>query len=199
MINRTRNTKILATLGPASSDKDMIRKLFEAGVDLFRLNFSHGSAADHKARMDIIRELEKEFDRPIGVVADMQGPKLRVGKFKGGKISLKEGMKIRFDLDSTEGDEKRVQLPHPEVIETLEKGQNILLDDGKVRIEIVEKGKDYLVGKVIAGQTLSNNKGFNLPGRIKTEKILSPLLTWVLTGLRSLSCKRRKTRQKRKN
>ncbi len=164
MINRTRNTKILATLGPASSDKDMIRKLFEAGVDLFRLNFSHGSAADHKARMDIIRELEKEFDRPIGVVADMQGPKLRVGKFKGGKISLKEGMKIRFDLDSTEGDEKRVQLPHPEVIETLEKGQNILLDDGKVRIEIVEKGKDYLVGKVIAGQTLSNNKGFNLPG-----------------------------------
>ncbi|MGE4313132.1 MAG: pyruvate kinase [Pseudobdellovibrionaceae bacterium] len=163
-IQRTRNTKILATLGPASSDEAVLRKLFEAGVDLFRLNFSHGSAADHKARMDIIRKLEAEYDRPIGVVADLQGPKLRVGKFAEGSIELEEGMVIRFDLDPTPGDTKRVQLPHPEVIKALTAGEQILMDDGKVRIEIVEQGKDYLMGKVIAGRKLSNNKGFNVPG-----------------------------------
>lgn len=164
ILHRNRRTKILATLGPASASPEMIRRLFIAGVDVFRLNFSHGTHADHKARLDAIRALEKEFSVPTCVVADLQGPKLRVGKFKGGAIALKEGMAFRLDLDTAEGDEARVNLPHPEIIGVLEKGDRILMDDGKVRMEITGKGKDYLEAKVIAGVRLSNNKGVNVPG-----------------------------------
>lgn len=166
MIRRNRQTKIVATLGPASSDLKMMEKLFEAGVDVFRLNFSHGTADDHRARMKQIRGLEQKYQRPIGVLADLQGPKNRIGKFKNGSIELTEGQEIRFDLDKAEGDETRVNLPHPEVIEVLDKGSEILLDDGNVRVEVIEKGKDYLQCKVVAGQKLSNNKGFNIPGVI---------------------------------
>ncbi len=161
-----RKTKIVATLGPASASYEQIKKLFKTGVDVFRLNFSHGSHDDHRERVEIIRCIEKELSLPIGIVADMQGPKLRVGRFKDGKIALKKDMEIRLDLDPAEGDESRVNLPHPEVISALDKGSLILMDDGKVRMEIVEKGKDYLVGKVLAGTKLSNNKGFNVPGVI---------------------------------
>ena len=164
MIRRYRQTKIVATLGPSSSSEEMLRKLFETGVDVFRLNFSHGTADDHKARMDTIRALEAEYNRPIGVMADLQGPKLRIGRFKGGSIELTKGMTIRFDLDETEGDETRVCLPHPEVMEALDVDSMILLDDGKVRVRIAEKGKDYLIGEICAGSKLSNNKGFNVPG-----------------------------------
>ena len=163
MITRNRNTKIVATIGPASSSTEMIENLFLAGVDVFRLNFSHGTAADHKERLAIIRDLEKKHNRCVSVIADMQGPKLRVGKFKDGSIDVKKGDVIRFDLDPTEGDETRVCLPHPEVLDALDKGAQILVDDGKVRITIIEKGDDYLVGKVMAGKKLSNNKGFNIP------------------------------------
>ena len=163
MITRNRNTKIVATIGPASSSTEMIENLFLAGVDVFRLNFSHGTAADHKERLGIIRDLEKKHNRCVSVIADMQGPKLRVGKFKDGSIDVKKGDVIRFDLDPTEGDETRVCLPHPEVLDALDKGAQILVDDGKVRITIIEKGDDYLVGKVMAGKKLSNNKGFNIP------------------------------------
>ena len=161
---RSRQTKIVATLGPASSTEDIIRKLYLTGVDMFRLNFSHGDHKGHADRLAIIRNLEKEFGRPIGILADLQGPKLRVGKFKDGKIELKAGQTIRLDLDETLGDETRVNLPHPEVIAAMHPGSVILLDDGKVRMEIVEQGADYLVGKIISGRTLSNNKGFNVPG-----------------------------------
>ncbi len=161
---RRRRTKIVATLGPASNDEAMIRRLFEVGVDVFRLNFSHGSHEDHKARLDSIRRIEQEFARPIGVIADLQGPKLRVGKFTDGAIALKAGMEIRFDLDTTPGDEKRVNLPHPEVIEALGINDEILLDDGKVRMRVLSKGLDYLLMRVEAGNRLSNNKGFNVPG-----------------------------------
>lgn len=160
---RNRQTKILATLGPASSDKEMIEKLCRAGVDNFRLNFSHGSHADHKVRYDIIRGLEQELDTPIGIVADLQGPKLRVGRFKGGKVSLEKDMIMRLDLDETEGDEKRVNLPHPEIIQAVEKGTWLLMDDGKVRMEVLDKGDDFIEAKVIAGSKLSNNKGVNVP------------------------------------
>lgn len=163
-LQRTRQTKIVATIGPASSDLDMLRKLFVAGVDVFRLNFSHGTHADHKSRLEMIRGLEKEFKRPIGIIADLQGPKNRIGKFKNDKIDVQEGMKIRFDLDTTPGDETRVNLPHPEVIGAMKPGSEILLDDGKVRVKILEQGKDYLLGEVMAGVKLSNNKGFNVPG-----------------------------------
>lgn len=165
-IRRNRQTKIVATLGPASSEEAVIRKLFEAGVDVFRLNFSHGKHADHKARLDFIRTLEKDYARPIGVIADLQGPKLRVGLFKDGAIELKEGMALRFDLNTEAGDTTRVNLPHPEVIAAMTVGAHILLDDGKVRVEVVKKGKDFLDVVVQAGSKLSNNKGFNVPGVI---------------------------------
>lgn len=188
---RERQTKIVATLGPASNSKEMIRKLFEAGVDVFRLNFSHGEHKDHQERVNFIREVEKETGRPIAIIADMQGPKLRVGRFKDGKIALTVGQKIRLDLSTELGDETRVNLPHPEVINTMTIGSHILLDDGKVRMEIVERGDGYLVGQIIAGRTLSNNKGFNVPGvilpiaaltakdRIDLEAALAMGVDWI--------------------
>ena len=165
-MTRNRHTKIVGTLGPASSSKEMIQKLFETGVDVFRLNFSHGSHEDHAERVKYIREISEAAGKPIGIIGDLQGPKLRVGKFKNGKIDLEEGMKLRFDLDETEGDEKRVNLPHPEVIEVLKVDDKILLDDGKVRVRVVNKGKDYLDVEIETGAKLSNNKGFNVPGVI---------------------------------
>ncbi len=165
-MKRNRQTKIVGTLGPASSTKDMIRKLFDAGVDVFRLNFSHGSHEDHAERIRFIREIAAETGKPIGVIGDLQGPKLRVGKFKGGKIDLSTGMKLRFDLDTAEGDEKRVNLPHPEVIHALNVDDHILLDDGKVRVRVLNKGKDFLEVEIETGAKLSNNKGFNVPGVI---------------------------------
>lgn len=164
MIRRYRQTKIVATLGPASTDEAVLRRLFETGVDVFRLNFSHGSHEDHKEVMDRIRTMEEEYGRPIGVMADLQGPKLRIGKFKTGSVALDKGQAFRFDLDDTLGDKTRVCLPHPEVLDVLDIDSHILLDDGKVRVRITEKGKDYLVGEVEAGSALSNNKGFNIPG-----------------------------------
>ncbi len=163
---RQRQTKIVATLGPASATPEMIRKLFVTGVDVFRLNFSHGVHEDHKARVDIIRAIENDFATPIGIVADLQGPKLRVGQFRGGSITLQKGMKLRLDLDESEGDETRVCLPHPEIIKAIEPGGFLLADDGKVRLKITDKGKDWLDTEVVAGVRLSNNKGVNVPGTV---------------------------------
>lgn len=163
MIKRTRHTKIVATLGPASDNKEILTKLVKAGADVFRLNFSHGTHADHKKRLDIIREIESEVGRPIGVFADLQGPKLRVGLFKDKKIALTEGQTFRFDLDEKPGDETRVNLPHPEIIQSVDVGDRLLMDDGKVRVIVAKKGKDYLDVTIEAGQSLSNNKGVNVP------------------------------------
>ncbi|MBU6235198.1 MAG: pyruvate kinase [Alphaproteobacteria bacterium] len=163
---RRRRTKIVATLGPASSDAAMIRKLFEAGADVFRLNFSHGVADDHKARLGIIRELEREFDHPIGIVADLQGPKLRVGKFKDGAIDVTAGHKMRLDLDETAGDASRVCLPHPEIIEVADVGMKLLVDDGKVQLMVREKTKNSLLVEVISGTRISDKKGVNVPNVI---------------------------------
>lgn len=165
-LRRKTQTKIVATIGPASAKPEMIRKLFKNGVDVFRLNFSHGNHEDHKKTAEAIRAVEREFLTPIGIVADLQGPKLRLGNFKDGAIELKKGMKIRFDLDDTPGDEKRVQLPHPEIIKAVSKGSVLLLDDGKVRVEIESKGKDYLNAIVRAGKELSDRKGVNVPGTL---------------------------------
>lgn len=173
-IIRNRQTKILATLGPASSSREMIEKLFLAGVDNFRLNFSHGSHEGHQKNINWIREVEAQYGRTIGVVGDLQGPKLRVGRFAEGKIALTQGMRIRLDLDETLGDETRVCLPHPEVIAAMPVGSFILLDDGKVKMEIVDRGEGYLIGMIISGRTLSNNKGFNIPGVILPMSTLTP-------------------------
>ena len=158
-----RKTKIVATLGPASSTPEMIRALYEAGANIFRLNFSHGTHEDHKKRLDIIRALEKSVGRPIGVFADLQGPKLRLGVFKNGSIDIQKGQKLRLDLDATPGDDRRINLPHPEVIESLAEGDHILLDDGKVRLKVLKRGADYAETEVLAGKKLSDRKGVNLP------------------------------------
>ena len=163
-MNRARQTKIVATLGPASSTKEQISKLFETGVDVFRLNFSHGAHKDHAALVALIREIEREKDHPIGIVGDLQGPKLRIGTFESGAVDLEEGQSFRFDLDPKPGDETRVNLPHPEIIGALEEGSLIFLDDGKVRARITKKGKDSLEAVIQAGARLSNRKGLNVPG-----------------------------------
>lgn len=155
--------KIVATLGPVSSDKKAIRALFDAGVDVFRLNFSHGTADDHHARMNIIREIEKEVERPIAVLADLQGPKLRLGVFEKSEIDLTIGQTLRLDLDETAGNETRINLPHPEIFQAIEKGSELLLDDGKVRLTIIESGDDYALTRVEAGRKLSDRKGVNVP------------------------------------
>ena len=160
---RNRKTKIVATLGPASSTAAMVRSLFEAGVDVFRLNFSHGKHEDHEKRLKLIRELEKETGRPIGVFADLQGPKLRLGTFKNSEINIDKGMRITLDSNPAPGDDKRVYLPHPEILEALQVGSDILLDDGKVHLRVVKKGADFVETEVIAGKRLMDRKGVNLP------------------------------------
>ena len=162
-MKRTRKAKILSTLGPASSSPEMIESLFKAGVDVFRLNFSHGSQADHRRRYDIIRGLETKYGRPIGILADLQGPKLRVGVFAAGKVNLKNGANLRLDLDTAPGDVKRVNLPHPEIFAALKEGAELLLDDGKVRLVVEKHGADWADTRVAVGGDLSNHKGLNLP------------------------------------
>ena len=173
-ICRPRHTKIVATLGPASSTKEMIRALFEAGADVFRLNFSHGSHEDHKKRLDLIREIEKEVGRPIAVLADLQGPKLRIGTFAKGPIELHKGQKFRLDLDPAPGDDRRVQLPHTEIFAAIKTGNDLLLDDGKVRLRITSMGGDFAETEVITGHKLSDRKGVNVPDAVLG---LSPLTT----------------------
>lgn len=163
-MKKNRQTKIVATIGPATASPEMIEALLEAGADVFRMNFSHGTHEGHRQVLDRIRAAEAKTGRPVGVIADLQGPKLRIGTFKNGKIYLTKGQRIRFDLDPAPGDETRVCLPHREVIDILESGGKILLDDGKVRVRIVEKGRDYLLGEVKTGSELGDKKGFNVPG-----------------------------------
>ena len=163
-MHRRRKAKIIATLGPSSSDEATIRELFEAGADVFRLNFSHGSHVDHEERMRIIRALEEEAGRPIGVLMDLQGPKLRVGKFKSGAVELKTGAAFRLDLSEMTGDRVRAPLPHPEVFATLEPGTMLLLDDGKLRLQVKSCGPDFAETEVLNGGPLSDHKGVNVPG-----------------------------------
>jgi pyruvate kinase len=129
-LRRQRNAKIVATLGPASASVEMIHSLFLAGADVFRLNFSHGTHEQHRERLMQIRQVEKEVGRPIGVLADMQGPKLRVGTFAAGPVLLNAGSPFRFDLTDQPGDATRAYLPHPEIFAALKPGANLLLDDG---------------------------------------------------------------------
>jgi pyruvate kinase len=162
-MRRLRNVKIVATLGPASSDYDTIRALFDAGADVFRLNMSHGSHAEQKARHDIIRRVEADTGRPIAVLADLQGPKLRVGVFAKGSEDLAEGQKFRFDLDPAEGDATRVCLPHREIFAALEPGASLLVNDGKIRLRVDACGADFAECTVTIGGTISNRKGVNVP------------------------------------
>ncbi|MFB1029260.1 MAG: pyruvate kinase, partial [Thauera sp.] len=151
-------------LGPASSTRERIRALAEAGADVFRLNFSHGSHEDHAERYRLIRAVEAELGRPIGVLMDLQGPKLRVGRFAEGKVALVPGASFRLDLDPTPGDARRANLPHPEIFAALEAGTALLLDDGKLRLRVDACGADFAETTVLVGGTLSDRKGVNVPG-----------------------------------
>ncbi|MCI0752986.1 pyruvate kinase [Teichococcus vastitatis] len=162
-IRRRRRTKIVATLGPASSTPEVIERLYRGGADVFRLNFSHGSHEDHAARILMIRALEKKVGRPIGILADVQGPKLRVGRFQGGRVQLQTGQRFRLDMSATPGDVRRVQLPHPEIMEAARIGTTLLLDDGKLRLRVVHKRDDHLETEILVGGALSDRKGVNVP------------------------------------
>lgn len=171
-MQREPSTKIVATLGPASSSEDRIRAMVDAGADVFRFNFSHGSHEDHAKRLQALRSVEADLGRPIGALMDLQGPKLRVGTFADGKVMLVPGAKFRFDLDPAPGDTRRVQLPHKEIIEAAERGTNLLLDDGKLRVRVDDATDAYLDVTVTVGGILADRKGVNVPDMVLR---LSPL------------------------
>ena len=162
-MRRHRNVKIVATLGPASSSKEMIRALFDAGADVFRLNMSHGSHDDHRERHTTIREIEAETGRPIAILADLQGPKLRVGPFAAGPHDLAVGDHFRFDLAPDPGDATRVSLPHPEIFAALIEGSELLVNDGKIRLTVQKCGPDFADCVVTVAGAISDRKGVNVP------------------------------------
>jgi pyruvate kinase len=162
-IRRQRNVKVVATLGPASDTLEMIRSLFVAGADVFRLNMSHGTHEDIARRHKLIREVEAELGRPIGILADLQGPKLRCGTFAAGPVTLAEGARFRLDLDPKDGDATRVCLPHPEIFAVLKPGSTLLVNDGKIRLKVLECSPEHAVAEVVVGGEISNRKGVNVP------------------------------------
>ena len=162
-MRRNRRVKILATLGPASSSEEMIRKLHEAGADAFRINMSH---ADHDLMRELVRRIRKvetDVGLPIGILADLQGPKLRVAQFTGGKAELTVGQDFTLDDNSEPGDSTRVFLPHPEILEAVEVGHRLLIDDGRLQLVCTETDKHRIKCRVVAGNKISDRKGVSLP------------------------------------
>ena len=171
-MGRNRRAKIVATLGPASSSPEVIRQLYDAGVDMFRLNFSHGTHDDHRARYDAIRAVERDVGAPIAVLQELQGPKIRLGAIEGGKRLLEIGSSVTFALAPTSPDGESLPLPHREVFEAIMPGQQLLIDDGKVRLSVTGAGDKIIEAKVVAGGVVSDRKGVNLPD---TLLALSPI------------------------
>lgn len=161
-----RSAKILATLGPSSSTAEQIKTLFDAGADAFRFNFSHGTHEDHRERYEIVRAVEAKAGRPISIVMDLQGPKLRVGRFENDKIQLEAGKSFRLDMEDKPGTVERVTLPHVEIFKAISEGTELLLDDGKIRLSVEKVGSDFAETRVIAGGPLSNSKGVNVPNAV---------------------------------
>ena len=162
-LRRLRRCKIVATLGPSSADRDTIKALFRAGADVFRINMSHASHDDMRARVAMIRSVEEELGRPIGILLDLQGPKLRVGEFREGGAQLAKGDTFILDNDPTPGDERRAHLPHPEILRALRPGHSVLIDDGKVRLHIAEAEPTRAMAIVDVAGRVSNRKGVSLP------------------------------------
>ncbi len=156
--------KIIATVGPASQSPQMLDKLVQAGVSVFRLNFSHGTEEEMTARVNTIRALEKKYGICLGILCDLQGPKLRVGNFKNGEVLLKEGQKFTLDMTGEDGDETRVTLPHPEIFKAMHPGLELLLNDGLIRLRIDDHTDSVAHTTVTVGGMLSNHKGVNVPG-----------------------------------
>src|SRR5438067_5540913 len=164
-MHRSRKAKIVATLAPASTDSATIEAMYRAGADVFRLNVSHGSHDDHKARLDKLRALEHSLGRPVGVLLDLQGPKLRIGTFAEGKVVLEAGAPFRLDLNAGQpGDRTRVALPHPEIFAALEPDTHLLLDDGRIELKVEKFTAESADTIVVNGGVLSDRKGVNVPG-----------------------------------
>lgn len=172
-MRRQRKAKIVATLGPASSSREMILALFEAGVDVFRFNFSHGTQEDHRRRYETVREVERLVGRPIAILADLQGPKLRIGTFVEGKVDLPTGSEFVFDRNPEPGDASRVCLPHPELFGIMEPGHGVSLDDGKIQMKVISSTQDEIRTRVETGGPLSNRKGVNVPDVVLPIPILT--------------------------
>ncbi len=160
---RGRKVKILATTGPASREPDMLRRLLRAGADAFRVNMSHGDHAFHAQTIKAIRNLEKEFGRPIAILCDLQGPKLRVGTFKEGKAVIRHSGHFTLDRNPEPGDDNRVELPHPELFGLLEKGQRLLINDGKIRLKVIRADESEILCSAEVGGVISDRKGVNVP------------------------------------
>jgi pyruvate kinase len=169
-----RRVKILATLGPASADRATIARLYAAGADVFRINMSHASADDLCARVAEIRDIEAEVGRPIGILVDLQGPKLRIGRFAGGAVMLADGATFVLDASDAPGDATRVQLPHPEILRAVKVGHALLLDDGKIRLVARQVGRNRIVTEVVSGGRLSDRKGISLPDTYLPAAALTP-------------------------
>ena len=179
-MKRNRKAKILSTLGPVSSSPEIIEKLFIEGTDVFRLNFSHGSIEDHRKNSESIRNLEKKYQYSTCILADLQGPKLRIGTFKNKKEKLKLGQIFRLDLSNELGDENRVNFPHQEIYEILTPNSKILIDDGKIKMQIIEQHKDFLITELLNDGIISNSKGVNIPDTILP---ISPITNKDKSGL----------------
>jgi len=165
-MRRYRNAKIIATLGPVTSSESCIGSLFKSGVDVFRLNFSHGNKDSHKLSYDIIRNLESKYERPVGILLDLQGPKLRVGRFQNGSVKIIQDQIFFLDMDPSLGDQSRVSLPHPEIFKALKPGTSLLVDDGKIQLVVESSSLEKAKTRVIVGGVLSDNKGVNIPGAL---------------------------------
>ena len=165
-MKRARNVKVIATIGPASTSSEMIEKLLLAGVDVFRINMSHSDHDALRERHATIRRLETEHDRPIGILVDLQGPKLRIGTFKSDEVTIRAGDTFVLDGNADPGDQSRVHLPHPEIFEAVKTGHHLLLNDGRVRVEVTNVDEGRIETRIIFGGELSARKGVNLPDTI---------------------------------
>lgn len=165
-MRRNRRVKILATLGPASANEEMIDKLFRAGVDVFRINMSHSTHEGLKETHGIIRDVERKHNRPIGILCDLQGPKLRIGEMTGGRVFLREGENISFDMDKAAGTETRIPLPHKAIFDGVASGDALLLDDGKLRLRCTGKSDGRIDAEVVVGGPLASRKGVSLPDTV---------------------------------
>jgi len=163
---RHRRTKLIATLGPASMEDATVAALANAGADVFRINMSHSSHELMRQRVEQIRKIEKWVNRPIGILADLQGPKLRVGRFGDGSVELKNGASFRLDAEETPGDARRVHLPHPEILQSVEVGHRLLIDDGKLCLRVRDKGEGFIDTAVEVGGLISDRKGVSLPDTV---------------------------------
>jgi pyruvate kinase len=173
-MRRLRRTKVVATLGPASSDRATIARLFEAGADVFRINMSHTTHERMRELVTVIRGIESHYDRPIGILVDLQGPKLRLGKFAEGSATLTKGETFTLDADPAPGDVRRVHLPHPEIFSVVEPGHTLLLDDGKVRLQATSVNKTTITTTVEVGGKLSDRKGVSFPDAALPFSALAP-------------------------